>query len=49
MVTLPVSEEEVRDGYTVEFIKNKLQEKLSAEHVEVVDQSEFGQGASGPV
>ena len=45
MATLPVSEEEVRDGYTVEFIKNNLQEKLSAEHVELVDQSEFGRGS----
>ena len=27
-------------GYTEEYIKNKLQEKLSADHVEVVDQSD---------
>jgi stress-induced morphogen len=39
MVTVPVSMEKVRDGY-----KNKLEEKLSAEHVEVVDTSEFGGG-----
>lgn len=27
-------------GYTEDYIKNKLQEKLGAEHVEVVDQSD---------
>ena len=32
-----------RDG-NEEFIKNKLKEKLSAEHVDVLDTSEFGGG-----
>jgi len=27
-------------GYTEEFIKNKIKEKLEADHVEVVDQSD---------
>ena len=35
--------DKVRDG-NEEFIKNKLKEKLSAEHVDVLDTSEFGGG-----
>jgi stress-induced morphogen len=44
MATLPVSEEEEIDGYTVDYIKKVLEEKLAAEHVEVVDTSLFGRG-----
>jgi len=39
MLIFPVVSESM-SGFTEEFIKNKLQEKLSAEHVEVVDQSD---------
>ena len=44
MVTVPGMVEKVRDGNNEEFIKNKLKEMLSAEHVEVLDTSEFGGG-----
>ena len=44
MATVPGMVETVRDGYNEEFIKKKLKEQLSADHVEVLDTSEFGGG-----
>ena len=44
MATVPGMVEKVRDGYNKDFIKKKKKDQLSADHVEVLNTSEFGGG-----